>query len=83
VGVRSRRVRRAGGRALPEHRRAARPTREEVTPDGHLVRYDEDGDLSGITFVNAKWLLERDGKLGVEVHAHVAARRSDLALAFA
>ena len=46
--------------------------RQEATPDGHVVRYDEEGNVIGITLVNAKWLLERDGKieLTVEVDAN-------------
>lgn len=37
------------------------------TPEGHAVRLDEDGEVIGITIVNAKWLLERDGKINVTV----------------
>jgi hypothetical protein len=47
------------------------------------VTLDEDGDLNGITFVNAKWLPDRDGKIAVKVHTQVAARGSDLAVALA
>ncbi len=39
------------------------PARQEATADGHLVRYDDDGRVIGITVVNAKWLVERDGKI--------------------
>jgi uncharacterized protein YuzE len=31
------------------------------------MRLDEDGTVIGITIVNAKWLLERDGKVGIAV----------------
>jgi uncharacterized protein YuzE len=41
--------------------------RQEATPEGHLVRYAEDGNVIGITLVNAKWLLERDGKIELTV----------------
>ena len=41
--------------------------RQEATPDGHVVRYDEEGNVIGITLVNAKWLLERDGKIELTV----------------
>ena len=57
------------------------PAREEVTPDGHLVRYDEEGRLSGITLVNAKWLIERDGQIAFPVRIDVAAK--DIAPALA
>jgi uncharacterized protein YuzE len=41
--------------------------RQEATPEGHVVRYDRDGNVIGITLVNAKWLVERDGKIDVTV----------------
>jgi uncharacterized protein YuzE len=41
---------------------------QEVSPDGHLVRYDAEGNVIGITFVNVKWLVERDAKIDVTVH---------------
>ena len=36
-----------------------------VTQEGHLLRYDAEGELIGITLVNAKWLAERDGLINV------------------
>jgi uncharacterized protein YuzE len=42
--------------------------RQEATPEGHVVRYDGDGNVIGITLVNAKWLVERNGKIEVTVH---------------
>jgi uncharacterized protein YuzE len=41
--------------------------RQDATPDGHVVRYGEEGNVIGITLVNAKWLLERDGKIELTV----------------
>lgn len=41
--------------------------RQEATPEGHVVRYEEDGNVIGITLVNAKWLVERDGKIEMTV----------------
>jgi uncharacterized protein YuzE len=35
------------------------------TPEGHIVRFDANDELIGVTIVNAKWLLERDGTLSV------------------
>ena len=46
---------------------SAEAAREEATPEGHVVRYDGDGNVIGITLVNAKWLVERDGKIEVTV----------------
>jgi uncharacterized protein YuzE len=37
------------------------------TPEGHLIRYDERGEIIGLTFVNAKWLTDRDGGLSYTV----------------
>ena len=33
------------------------------TPEGHAVRYGSDGSLVGITILNARWLLENEGKI--------------------
>jgi uncharacterized protein YuzE len=35
----------------------------EETSQGHAIRYDADGEIIGITIVNAKWLIERDGQI--------------------
>ena len=35
--------------------------------DGHLVRYDENGRVIGLTLVNAKWLVERDGSIEIPI----------------
>ena len=39
------------------------------TPEGHAVSFDADGTVVGITIVNAKWLLERDGKITITAPA--------------
>jgi uncharacterized protein YuzE len=36
-----------------------------LTPEGHVIRYDEASEVVGITLINAKWLLERDGRLTI------------------
>lgn len=51
----------------------------DATPDGHAVRYDESGGVIGITLVNAKWLLDRDG----EIELPIRVRADDLAFALA
>lgn len=43
--------------------RAASDTLE--TPEGHGARYDENREVIGVTIVNAKGLLERDGEIKV------------------
>ncbi len=35
------------------------------TPEGHNVEYDETGRVVGVTLVNVRWLLERDGQLTI------------------
>lgn len=32
-------------------------------PEGHAVRLDASGEVTHITAVNARWLLDRDGEL--------------------
>jgi uncharacterized protein YuzE len=53
------------------------------TPEGHAVRLDEDGQVIGITIVNAKWLLERDGKLMITVPSVIETNTDELAAALA
>jgi uncharacterized protein YuzE len=52
-------------------------------PEGHAVRLNEDGEVIGITIVNAKWLLERDGKINVTVPSLIETNTDDLAEALA
>jgi len=35
------------------------------TPEGHIVRYDGRDEVIGVTIVNARWLLDRDGELSI------------------
>ena len=51
------------------------------TPEGHFVRFDEDGDVVGVTLVNARWLLDRDGKLTVTLPGEAATELDAEALA--
>ena len=37
----------------------------DESPEGHHIRFGSDGKLVGITIVNARWLLEQDGKIVV------------------
>lgn len=38
-----------------------------ATPEGHAVSLDEQGDVIGMTVVNVRWLVERDGKVAVTI----------------
>lgn len=35
----------------------------QETPEGHAVRLDDQGRITNLTAINAKWLLDRDGEL--------------------
>lgn len=49
-----------------------------ATPEGHAVRLDASGEVIGLTIVNAKWLLDRDGKLVVTIPERIESSRRDL-----
>jgi uncharacterized protein YuzE len=53
------------------------------TPEGHAVRLDEDGEVIGITLVNAKWLADRDGKIVVTLPNPIETNAEDLVQALA
>lgn len=53
------------------------------TPEGHAVRLDGGGEVIGITIVNAKWLLERDGTITITVPNLIETNADDLAAALA
>jgi uncharacterized protein YuzE len=55
----------------------------EETPEGHVLRFDAHGEVVGLTIVNAKWLLDRDGAINVTVPEHVAVSPDVLAEALA
>jgi hypothetical protein len=33
----------------------------DASPEGHALRFDNAGNLVGVTILNAKWLLENEG----------------------
>jgi len=37
----------------------------DESPEGHHLRFGAKGQLVGVTIVNARWLLEQDGKITV------------------
>lgn len=45
--------------------RPRKGARLEATPQGHHVRYGDDGDVIGLTIVNARWLLDRGERIEV------------------
>ena len=52
-----------------------------LTPEGHGVRYGPDGEVIGVTIINARWLLERDGHLTITVPHSVRVEAGELAAA--
>jgi uncharacterized protein YuzE len=51
------------------------------TPEGHGIRYGSGGQVIGVTIVNAKWLLDRDGYLKITVPHEVRVQPDELAAA--
>ena len=52
------------------------------TPEGHAVRLDPDGNVVGMTIVNARWLVERDGALAISVpQKRIEASAKDVGIA--
>jgi uncharacterized protein YuzE len=49
------------------------------TPEGHAVRFDENGTVIGMTLVNARWLLERDGRIVITHPERIETSADDLA----
>lgn len=52
-----------------------------LTPEGHGVRFGADGEVIGVTIINAKWLLERDGHLTITLPHSVRVEAGELAAA--
>ena len=55
----------------------------ELTPEGHGVRFDADGRVIGVTIINARWLLERDGHFTITLPHEVRVEARTLAAALA
>ena len=49
------------------------------TPEGHAVRLNSEGRVVGMTLVNARWLLERDGHIRVTVPTVAQAQAAEFA----
>ncbi len=50
-----------------------------LTPEGHGVRYDSEGQVIGVTIINARRLLERDGHVTITLPHEVHVPAGDLA----
>ncbi len=71
----------AQGDVLYLHVGQPQPAAEsEETVEGHVLRYDDHGRIIGVTIVNARWYLERDGAITVTLpHPQWRASAGDLA----
>jgi uncharacterized protein YuzE len=54
-----------------------------LTPEGHGVRYDENGEVIGVTIVNAQRIIQRDGYLTITFPHLVRVEADELAVALA
>jgi uncharacterized protein YuzE len=50
----------------------------EETPEGHVLRFDASEHIIGLTIINAKWLLERDGEIVVTLPEQIHVQPSAL-----
>lgn len=66
------------------HAGEPQPAEGEETPEGHVLRYAPGThDVVGLTVINARWRLDRDGWLTVTVPERVSASAETLAPALA
>ena len=42
-----------------------KPASDDASPEGHYLQFDEDGSLIAVTIVNARWILENEGKITI------------------
>lgn len=54
-----------------------------LTPEGHGVRYDENGQVIGVTIINARQIVEHDGYLTITLPHAVRVDARQLAAALA
>jgi uncharacterized protein YuzE len=66
------------GRGRTNHASDAALTRE-----GHGVRYDDNGEVIGVTIINARRIIEHDGYLTITLPHVVRVQGRDLATALA
>lgn len=70
----------ADGDVLYLHVGGPQESEAETTPEGHFLHFAPATQrIVGLTIVNARWLLERDGRLKVTVPEIIEASADDLA----
>ena len=69
----------ADGDVLYLHIGAPKAAEGEETPEGHVLRFEPGTQrIVGLTVLNARWLLDRDGRLIVTVPERVEASADEL-----
>jgi hypothetical protein len=72
------------GDVLCLHVGAPQDAEGEETREGHVLRFEPGTQrIVGLTLINARWLLDRDGHLTVTIPETVQASADDLAPALA
>lgn len=47
-----------------------KPAHDDASPEGHYLQFDTDGMLIAITIVNARWILQNEGKITITLPEH-------------
>lgn len=47
-----------------------KPASDDAAPEGHYLQFDADGTLIAITIVNAKRILQREGRIPITIPEH-------------
>lgn len=42
-----------------------KPAYDDASPEGHYLQFGENGALIAVTIVNARWILEQEGKITI------------------
>ena len=72
------------GDVLYLHVGAPQDAEGEATPEGHVPRFEPGTQrIVGLTVINARWLLDRDGRLTITIPETVEASADDLAAGLA
>jgi len=61
---------------------SAAATESEETPEGHVLRYGREGNVVGLTIINARWLIDREGGVTVTLPEARRVEAEDLEPAF-
>jgi uncharacterized protein YuzE len=59
----------------------SRATDFDESPEGHHTRFDASGALVGVTIVNARWLLDNEGRIRITLPETLTAAELGPALA--